>query len=126
METKPRRMVGIGARRYVRRGARAAALGLLALAPLACMRPMGLIYSDVTMPFDLNLNATPIGSKTASMDVNMVKYPVNESLQIDWASNAYGDIMTKYKIQKGYFADKRSLSILLGIFGQETVIVSGD
>jgi hypothetical protein len=119
-------MVGIGARRYVRRGARAAALGLLALAPLACMRPMGLIYSDVTMPFDLNLNATPIGSKTASMDVNMVKYPVNESLQIDWASNAYGDIMTKYKIQKGYFADKRSLSILLGIFGQETVIVSGD
>ena len=126
MATEARRIVGVGARRGGARLLRAGALVLLAFAPVACMRPVGLLYSDMTLPYDLNMNATPIGSKAQSLEINIVKYPINESLQIDWASNAVGDIMRKYGMKKAYFADKRSFSLLLGLFGQETVIVSGD
>ena len=98
----------------------------LALGASACTTPVGLLYTDITMPYVTNMNATPLGKKKDEHDMKQIKDPIFTGFSVNWDSNAIGDIMTRNKFAKGYFADLQTFSVLLGIFGSQAVVVSGD
>jgi len=83
----------------------------------------GLIYTHVTTPLDLDLNNTPVftGRQQAGKgDTKTIRYYV----QIDWDSNAIGDIAKKAGLTEVHYADLETLSVL-GIWTQKTVHVYG-
>ncbi len=87
----------------------------------------GGIFTHVTIPLDINCSETPRGL-TNSVEGN-IKHIHLEYSNIDvdfmWDSNAIGDIAKRNKLEKIYFADMETLSIL-GIWNQYTVHIYGE
>lgn len=100
-----------------------AAVALVACAP-SCVT--GIIYSDVTLPLQTNLNVTKNGAKTSDSDAKEVHDPFFTGVRVQWDSNAIGDVMRRDSIQTGRFADLRIRSIVFGIWTQQWVRVTGD
>ncbi len=109
-----------------RRGAArlAAVLSLLLAAP-GCMTPRGLLYEDICLPLTTNMRGTPVGTKQSDLSTKEVRDPIFTGASVGWDSRAVGDIAKQNGFEEVHFADFRSFSILLGIFGQESVILSG-
>ena len=83
----------------------------------------GLIYTHVTTPLDVNLNNTPVFTgrrQTGKGDTKKIRYYVD----IEWDSNAIGDIMKQAGLTEVHYADLETLSVL-GIWTQRTVHVYG-
>ena len=82
---------------------------------------IGGFYTHITEPLDVNLNNTPVfAGRGAKGDTKRIRYWVD----IEWDSNAIGDIMKKFGLSKVYYADLETLSVL-GIWTQKFVIVYG-
>lgn len=101
---------------------RLVALLILALMPVlgGCT---GLIYTHITVPLDVNLNNTPVFEgrmETGRGDTRRIRYYV----QVEWDSNAIGDIMKRNGLKEVYYADMEILSVL-GIWTQTFVNVYG-
>lgn len=103
---------------------RLAILAALALSPVSCVA--GILYSDVTVPLDTNLNNTPVGPRTSRLDSKEVHDPFFSSVRVQWDSNAIGDIMKREGFERGYSADLNTFSILFGIWTQQHVRVNGE
>lgn len=91
-------------------------LGAVALP--GCVR--GILYTDTTTPLVRNFHDTPVVSGEGGGDVKTIRYYV----EIDWDSNAIGDIAKKEGFEEIYYADLRTLSIL-GVWTQRFVHVYG-
>jgi len=81
----------------------------------------GFIYSEVTLPLVTNFDNTPVGSKHGEMAINELRYQVS----VQWGSDAIGEAAKRGGIEKIYYADLRTITVL-GVWKQETVIVYGD
>lgn len=82
-----------------------------------------MIYTRITVPLDVNLNDTPVFTgrrESAQGDTRHIRYYV----QVEWESNAIGDIMKKHGLTKVHYADLEILSVL-GIWTQRFVHVYG-
>lgn len=101
---------------------------LLAGAFLSCGGCVsGLLYTEISLPLTRNFKGTPVGTKHAELDVKELREPITgANIRVQWDSNAIGDIAKAHGIEKVYSADLRILSVLLGIWKQEHVIVHGD
>ena len=98
-------------------------LSILALVLVLTGCTSGLIYTHITTPLDVNLNNTPVftgRTGTAKGDTKRIRYYVD----IEWDSNAIGDIMKRAGLTEVYYADLETLSVL-GIWTQRYVIVYG-
>jgi len=82
---------------------------------------MGLIYTHTITPLDLNSNETPLVIESEEGDVKHLSYSL---VDVQWDSNAIGDIALENGIETIYFADIEFLSIL-GIWNQDTVHIYG-
>ncbi len=83
----------------------------------------GLIYTHVTTPLDVNLNNTPVFTgrrQTGKGDTKKIRYYVD----IEWDSNAIGDIMKKSGLTEVHYADLEILSVL-GYWTRTYVIAYG-
>jgi TRL-like protein family len=83
----------------------------------------GLIYTHITTPLDVNFNNTPVFTgrgETGKGDIKRFRYYI----EIDWESNAIGDIMKRTGLKEVHYADLETLSVL-GIWTQQWVIVYG-
>ncbi len=82
---------------------------------------MGLLYTHTISPLDLNSNQTPLVIESEEGDVKHLSYSL---VDVQWDSNAIGDIARENGIETVYFADIEFFSIL-GIWTQDTVHIYG-
>jgi len=70
----------------------------------------GYIYTHVTRPLDINYSCTPtpLDKVVGKGDVKHFRYYI----EIDWDSNAIGDIARKHGIETLYYADLETISVL--------------
>jgi len=95
---------------------RVCAVGLLA----ACLTGCGLLYTNIVVPLDLNVEDVPTQPVTGKSDWKTVAYVV----QFDWDSAAIADAAHKAGIEHIYYADMEIFSILF-VWRQRTAIVYG-
>ncbi len=101
------------------------ALALLALVCSGCAR--GYLFTYTVTPLTRNLDATPVGSRQVSLDLYRLREPITEiNIEAQWNSNAIGEAARVAGLEKIYYADLRTLSILGGLFRNTTILVSGD
>ena len=99
--------------------------GGLTLACAACS-PRGIIYTNVTVPLVTNMNNTPVGEKLALSDTKLITEPFTAArISGEWDSRAIGDAAKRSDITDIHYADLRILSILGGVWEQQTVRVWG-
>ncbi len=70
--------------------------------------PIGLIYSNVTVPLDSNFDSTPVAAQRGRADAKTVQY----RLRIDWGDISVGTIAAESGLERVYYADLRTLRIL--------------
>lgn len=107
-----------------RLGVRAALLLPWIAAAPGCLR--GALYYDVVLPLDTDMDAAAYGAMASQLEAKTIQSPIGPRIQVDWDSNAIGDVMRSNGIVKGHYADEERLSILFGLFGYRRTIVSGD
>lgn len=100
---------------------RAALQALLCTACLASCQGGGAIYTHVTEPLDVDFDATPVQPLEARGDVKQVRY---RFVDVQWDSNAIGEIALAHGIDEVYYADLESFSIL-GFWTRQTVHIFG-
>ena len=81
--------------------------GVLALAASACA-PTGLIYSNITVPLDVNLDATQFHHQDDELDVKTLQYYI----QVSWGDNSIGRIAKENGFETVHYADLRTLRVL--------------
>ncbi len=82
----------------------------------------GCIYTHIITPLDVNLNNTPVFDRLATKrDTKQVRLPY---INLQWDSNAIGDIMKRAGLTEVHYADLETLSVL-GIWSQRFVTVYG-
>ena len=89
--------------------------------------PVGLLYSNTVVPYSEEFNATSVGSKSCTIKANQIKEPVTGySLSAEWTTSYILQEAKKAGISDIDYIDKRTLSILNGLYRHETLIVHGD
>jgi len=87
----------------------------------------GFLYTDITSPLVTNMKRTMVGTTSAKLSSKQVTMPlVQGSLSALWNSRAIGDAAKQQGITTIYSADKRTVSVLGGVWEKQTVIVYGD
>ncbi len=92
---------------------------VLALAASACA-PTGLIYTNVTVPLDVNFDATQFARQDDESDVKTIQY----YLRFDWGDASIGTIAKENGFETVHYADLRTLSILF-VWRQQFVTIYG-
>ena len=87
----------------------------------------GLIYTNVTEPYDTNMTNTPIGKRIAyAGGITKLSEPFSGAkVSVEVNSNAIGDIAKEGGLDKIYYADLHTKSILFGIWEKKTLILYG-
>jgi len=104
----------------VTRHARWLAVALLAALTWGCA-PRGLIFSDVTFPLDIDLDATPAQPNWSESNVKALTIWVTAQ----WDSSAIADAARERGLTRIYFADMRVLTVLF-YWEQRWAIVYGE
>jgi hypothetical protein len=87
----------------------------------------GLLYTDTTMPYSSKFGETPVGTKRCVIDSHQIKEPVTRyNLYAEWSADHILSEARKAGIKDIYYMDKRTFSILLGIYKRESLILYGD
>ena len=82
---------------------------------------VGLIYTHVVVPLDLNQDVTPELELAGKSDMRTFQYFV----RFDWNSAAIADAARAAGITHIYYADMEILSVWFGVWEQRTAIVYG-
>ncbi len=86
----------------------------------------GFIYTNVTEPLSTDMDKTPRGEKTFSIDTKELKEPFTGfGLSAEWDSRAIGDAARRGGMEIVFFADLQTISILNGLWKQQIVRVRG-
>ncbi|MFH1956977.1 MAG: TRL domain-containing protein [bacterium] len=89
--------------------------------------PPGLLYKKVVEPYSTDFNKTPVGSKSAILDRHMITQVGGDyNLSAEWDKNNINDITRQTGIEKIYYTDRETLSILLGLYRRKRTIIYGD
>jgi hypothetical protein len=80
----------------------------------------GAIYTNVTVPLDVNFDATPVVSDANSGNVKTIQYYV----RVDWGDASIGTIAKRHGFEEVHYADLRTLSVL-GVWTQQFVTIYG-
>ena len=105
------------------RGLRFAAIGLLAVCLTGC--GLGLIYTHVTVPLDVNLEEEPVPPDDLGRHPGADWKTLHYIVRFDWDSAAIIDAAHAAGLTKVYYADMEVLSVFFGIWEQRTAKVYG-
>ena len=83
----------------------------------------GIIFTHIVKPLDLNMDRTPVVSRTEAGDIKRFKVQ-GFYVDLQWDSNAIGEIAKQHGLETVYYADLEVLTVL-GIWTQQTVHVYG-
>lgn len=87
----------------------------------------GFIYSNVTLPLSADMDRTPRGDKVCTVNSKHLEEPVTGfDLSVEWDSRAIGDAARKAGMESLYYADMKTISVLGGLWKQQTVRVWGE
>ena len=87
----------------------------------------GYLYTNTTVPLVTNMNKTPLGTKSVTLDSNQVKEPLSGiGVSAEWNSRAIGDAAKRAGMTTINFADMHTFSILGGIWKKQTIQVWGE
>lgn len=105
------------------RGAFLAALcGILAG---GCSTP-GFLYTNVTLPLTVDMNATPRASDAVEGSQRTIREPFTRAgIRAEWAGYAPGATAQRRGLEVVHYADIRQESIFGGIWGRTTAVVHG-
>jgi hypothetical protein len=99
---------------------------LVALVLTGCA-PLGLIYTDTVVPFSKKFDETPIGTRRCVIDSHQIKEPISGyNIYAEWSFRYILNEAQKAGISDIYYMDKRTLSILFGIYKRESLLIYGD
>jgi len=87
----------------------------------------GIIYSNTVEPYSQEFNATRIGTKTCILNSYKIVDPLTGySISAEWTTSVILDRARKAGIRDINFIDKKTLSILNGLYRRESLIIYGD
>lgn len=89
---------------------------------LLCLMSTGCVFQHTVRPLDINYDASQLHSDAGRGDVKRFRYSL---VDLQWNSNAMGDIAKEHGIETIYYADIETLRVL-GIWTQNTVHVYGE
>jgi hypothetical protein len=90
-----------------------------------CTAP-AILYSDTVSPLCLDARGTSLGTLDARGDTKRISIPsTNVDFTAEWSSRAIGDVARKQGIDTVHGCDMHRISVLLGIWSQQEVIVYG-
>jgi hypothetical protein len=92
---------------------------------LASQGCYGAFFHHVTVPLDVNMDATPAhtGERGTSQKRVVIPYPFR--MQFDWGSSAVGDGMRSANITTVHYADLETISFL-GVWTQSWIHIYGE
>lgn len=86
----------------------------------------GAVYSDLRTPVVTNMRNTPCGNAQSESETVQLSIPTTSvSLAAAWDSRAIGDAAQKGGLKEIYYADLHTVSVLLGIWEEQTIEVYG-
>lgn len=89
--------------------------------------PTGVIYSDTTVPFTRNFSAASTGMRQCEIRTHQIKEPVTGyNLYSEWTSGVIAAEAKHAGINNISYLDRRTVSVLFGLYRRETLIVHGD
>ncbi len=87
----------------------------------------GLLYTSTTESYSRNFHNTPVGAKSIVINTYRLKEPVSQlSLSGEWDADVIMRAVRDAGITDLHYIDIRTLSILLGTYRRQTLIVYGD
>jgi len=99
---------------------------LILLVAAGCME-RGILFSNTVKPYSEEFNATPVGSKRCVINSHEIEDPLTGyNISAVWTSNAIAAAARKAGIRQIYYVDKKTLSVLNGIYRRESLIIHGD
>lgn len=102
-------------------------LVLLAGLLLAGCGQIALLYSDTIAPYSHQFDQTRVGSRRCVITSHRLREPVSgRSLSAEWTTSRILDEAHKAGLTTISYIDRRTLSILLGIYRRESLIIYGD
>jgi hypothetical protein len=83
---------------------------------------VGLIYTHTVEPLNPNMHRTEMALTSGQGDVKQIAI---QGISVTWNDNAIGDIAREKGLTELYYADREILSVVFGIWKQETIHVYG-
>jgi len=96
-------------------------LAACALFALCTGCTFGLIYTHKIVPLTTNFDRTPVGERMERGDTKDIRI---YNIEVQWDSNAVGDVAREHGFEELYYADMETLSVL-GIWTQKTLHLYG-
>lgn len=91
-----------------------------------CAAP-GLLYTDIVMPYTVDMNRTPVGSRRFTIDEYRIREPVSGyGIYALWQNREVQAAARQANITRIQHADRRTLSILGGVYRKRTLIIYGE
>jgi predicted ATP-grasp superfamily ATP-dependent carboligase len=97
-----------------------AAVATLALSTSGCA-PVGVIYSNTTVPLDIDYDQTRLAQLSDTADTRSIQYYI----RVEWGDASIGHIAQEYGFEKIHYADLSTLSVL-GVWRQQFVTIYGE
>ena len=105
---------------------KAALLCMVAMLVMGCSA-RGLLYTSTTEPYSQTFRNTPVGAKSIVINTYRLKEPVSRvSLSGEWDTDEIMRAAREAGITDLHYIDIKTLSILLGTYRRQTLIVYGD
>ncbi len=83
---------------------------------------VGLIYTHKVEPLNPNMHRTRMASTSGQGDIKQIAI---EGISVTWDDNSIGGIAREKGLTELYYADRERLSVLLGLWSQETIHLYG-
>jgi len=105
---------------------KAVLLCLAAMLVMGCSA-RGLVYTNTTEPYSRTFRDTPVGGKSVVIKTYRLKEPVTRlPISGEWDSDVIMRVAREAGITDLHYIDIKTLSILLGTYRRQTLIVYGD
>jgi len=103
-----------------------ALLGLIVMLAMGCSA-RGLLYTNTIEPYSRTFRDTPVGTKIVVINNHRFKEPISRlPISGDWDTDAIMRLAREAGITDLHHIDIKTLSILLGTYRRQTLIVYGD
>jgi len=87
----------------------------------------GILFTNTVEPYSEEFNATPIGSKTCVINSHEIQDPLTGyNISAEWTTNAIMAAARKAGISEIFYIDRKTLSVLNGVYRRESLIIHGD
>ena len=100
---------------------------LLAALTLGGCSPKAYLYSNTVEPYSQEFDNTPVGSKRCVVNDYQLKEPVTGyNISAEWTGSYLLREAKKAGISNIYYIDKRTLSLLNGLYKRDSYIIYGN